>query len=132
MANLNKIIFLLLAMLLCNLTVTAHDFEVDGIYYLKNGSEATVTFKGTNCDSYFNEYSENVIIPSTVYYNGFTYSVTSIGYDAFRGCGVTSVAMPNSITSIGSAAFYGIKGLTNINIPNSVTSIGSAAFDGCI
>lgn len=88
----------LLALSLFSSSSFAHDFEVDGIYYLKNGSEATVTFKGTNCDSYFNEYSENVIIPSTVYYNGFTYSVTSIGYDAFRGCGVTSVAI--TITEI--------------------------------
>ena len=132
MANLNKIIFLLLAMLLCNLTVTAHDFEVDGIYYLKNGSEATVTFKGTNCNSYFNEYSENVIIPSTVYYNGFTYSVTSIGYDAFEGCTeLTSVTIPNSVTSICGHAFFGCRGLTSVTIGNSVTAIGNAVFEGC-
>ncbi|MBO7271987.1 MAG: leucine-rich repeat domain-containing protein, partial [Bacteroidaceae bacterium] len=61
-----------------------------------------------------------------------TYSVTSIGDNAFRGCsGLTSVVIPNSVTSIGVRAFSGCSGLTSIEIPNSVTSIESFAFDGC-
>ncbi|MGM9817240.1 MAG: leucine-rich repeat domain-containing protein, partial [Lepagella sp.] len=47
------------------------------------------------------------------------------------GCtGLTSVAIPNSVTSIGDCAFYGCTGLTSVAIPNSVTSIGSVAFYG--
>ena len=44
---------------------------------------------------------------------------------------ITSVTIPNTVTSIGEAAFQGCSGLTSINIPNSVTSIGDGAFKGC-
>ena len=73
-----------------------------------------------------------VIIPETVTYDGTTYSVTSIGYSAFRDCkSLTSITIPNSVTSIGHSAFWGCSGLKSITIPNSVTSIGEAAFAGC-
>ena len=44
---------------------------------------------------------------------------------------MTSLIIPNSVTSIGSSAFAGCSGLTSLTIPNSVTSIGAAAFEGC-
>ena len=59
-------------------------------------------------------------------------SVTSIGSDAFSGCkGLTSIVIPDRVTSIGSDALSGCKGLTSIVIPDSVTSIGSDAFSWC-
>ena len=59
-------------------------------------------------------------------------SVTSIGNCAFDGCsGLTSVTIPNSVTSIGDWAFDGCSGLTSITIPDGVISIGKSAFDGC-
>ena len=54
-----------------------------------------------------------------------------IADNAFSGCsGLTSVTIPNSVTSIGAYAFYGCRGLTSVTIPNSVTNIGYGAFDG--
>ena len=44
---------------------------------------------------------------------------------------VTELAIPNSVTSIGSYAFYGCTGLISVTTPNSVTSIESYAFYGC-
>lgn len=44
---------------------------------------------------------------------------------------MTSVTIPDSITSIDDSAFIGCNSLTNISIPNSVIHIGNNAFDGC-
>ena len=126
---------LLTALLLMVATVAmAHDFEVGGIYYsILYGEEKTVevTCRGNFSNSYSNEYTGSVDIPSMVTYNDLTYSVTSIGYGAFEGCsGLTSITIPNSVTSIGYSAFEGCSGLTSVTIPNSVTSIGYSAFKG--
>ena len=45
--------------------------------------------------------------------------------------GITSIKIPNSVTSIGEYVFSGCIGLTSIEIPNSVTRIGNRAFSGC-
>ena len=59
-------------------------------------------------------------------------SVTSIGNSAFAFCSnLTSVTIPNSVTSIGGYAFQRCSSLTSVTIPNSVTSIGDYAFSGC-
>ena len=110
-------------------------FEVDGIYYnITSSSSLTVavTYRGTSYSQYSNEYTGDVTIPESVSYGGKTYSVTSIGSYAFKGCsGLTSVTIGNSVTTIGKDAFSNCSGLTSITIPNSVTSIGYEAFYGC-
>lgn len=60
-------------------------------------------------------------------------SVTSIGPSAFSNCtSLKSVTIGNGVTSIESHAFSGCTSLTSITIPDSVTSIGDLAFYNCI
>ena len=113
-----KKIFTLFLVLVATTALWAHNFSVGGIYYnilTDKTNEVEVTFRGSDYNSYSNEYSGSVTIPSTVTYNGTTYSVTSIGESAFDGCtGLTSITIPNSVTSIGDYAFYDCSGLTSI------------------
>lgn len=127
----------LTALLLIAVASFAHDFEVDGIYYViisssSNSPTVSVSYKGTSYNSYSNEYTGSVTIPETVTYSGVTYSVTSIDSYAFYKCsGLTSVNIPESLTNIGGQAFRGCSGLTSVTIPESVTSIGEMAFYDC-
>ena len=58
--------------------------------------------------------------------------VTKIDYAAFYGCGnLVCVTIPNSVTTIDYAAFMGCSSLTNVTIPNSVTEIGNDVFSDC-
>ena len=60
------------------------------------------------------------------------YKVISICNKAFQACSkLTSITIPNSVTSIGQYAFKNCGSLTSITIPNSVTSIGYGAFSTC-
>lgn len=71
-------------------------------------------------------------IPGSIKYNGLEYSVTSISANAFKDNSfLAKVVLPNTITTIGSSAFYGCKNLTSISMPN-VETIGSSAFYGCV
>ncbi len=131
-----KQLLITVAVLLCSATASAHDFEVDGIYYnilTEEDKAVEVTYRGDYADAHSNEYSNIVTLSENVTYNGISYSVTKIRSSAFENCtSLTSITIPNSVTTIGSYAFYNCSSLANVTIGNSVTNIGSYAFRECI
>ena len=78
-----------------------------------------------------------IVCNDSFYYGSLTSihipdSVTSIGKSAFSFCrSLTSIHIPDSVTSIGERAFWGCESLTSIHIPDSVTSIEEKAFSSC-
>ena len=105
--------------------------EHNGINYtvltVPSGGEYGTVEVGRNLDA-----SGNITIPATITDGKNTYSVTSIGNNAFYCCtDLTSVAIPDSVISIDSYAFASCHSLTSVTIPDSVTSIGNSAFDSC-
>ena len=122
-----RISFLIFVALL-SLIALAYEAKINGIYYNFSESEAEVTSSNNNTT----EYTGVVVIPESVTYHNKTYSVTSIGINAFaKSSNLISVTIPESVTKIGGSAFLGCSSLTSITIPESVTSIGHWAFQGC-
>lgn len=115
-------------------TSAAYDFAAkneDGttIYYNITGSEAQVTFDRQFAPT--ESYVSSVTVPKTVNHEGVTYTVTSIGRNAFFSSAVENIILPESITSIGDFAFAGSSLLKSIKLPAGVADIGINVFDGC-
>ena len=127
-----KKLFLLFVAFVATTSLWAYDLVVDGIYYnYLEDNNVEVTYRGIYSSTY-DEYAGEVTIPSTVTNNGTTYSVTSIGGEAFGHCSkLTAITIPNSVKSIGDRAFSWCSNLLDITIPNSVTTVGGGMFYGC-
>ena len=121
-------LLLLASAIATSLSAAAYDFESAGIYYNITGNN---TVEVTYSDRDNNTYSGSVSIPETVTNNGTEYSVTKIGEYAFQGSAVTSVSMPECITSIDYNAFSGCQNLESVTLPESLTTLGSYAFKAC-
>ena len=102
------------------------EIENNQIWYTSYGGEVSIRPEAFNA-----------AIVSNIYYGDygvitFDKELKTIGYYAFYACtSLTSVIIPDSVTSIGEAAFYNCTSLTSVTIPDSVTEIGDCAFQNC-
>ena len=104
-------------------TAQYHNVNIDGINYNLSEEEAEV-IKSKD------RYSGDVVIPETVSYNGKTYPVTNIDYNAFSICdSLNSITIPNNIKSICLGAFSGCNALTAVHI-KSLEAWCTILFDG--
>ena len=117
-----KKLMMILCTILCANILAAQTFTSGGLKYsVIYGSHSVQVTRQNSSD-----ISGSVVIPSTVTYDGTTYSVTSIGWSAFYGCSsLTSVTIPTGVTSIESGAFSGCGGLTSINVASGNTHYSS-------
>ncbi|MBE6969251.1 MAG: hypothetical protein E7442_03895 [Ruminococcaceae bacterium] len=116
---------LLLASVLPMPVQAADSFTVDGLSYSVNdGMSVTLTGADESC-------SGELTVPETVTNGETTYTVTKVGADAFyQNTRITGVALPESVTSIGEAAFAE-SGLTGFAFPTGVTEVPDMCFSGC-
>ncbi|UKK54284.1 leucine-rich repeat protein [Prevotella sp. E2-28] len=112
-------LYLILVLCMIWTNVALADETIDGITYTLNTSTSTATVTNTP--------SGSVAIPATVTYNNRKYNVTAIkGVNS----GVTSIEIPEGVTSIG-IAFKEKESLTSIIVPSTVQQLEKNAFFGC-
>jgi hypothetical protein len=107
-----------------------YDFHVDGIFYKRTGGGTVAVAP----HGYMIGYHGDIVIPSTVTYEGVTYMVTSIKNYAFNngyGDDITSVEIGAYVTTIGNGAFGYNSNLTSVTLGDYVISVGDEAFKEC-
>ena len=117
---------IILLLLFFSFNASAYDFKVDNIYYNVLSLEKMIV----ETTGMLNNYSGDVVIPETVEYKGRTFKVVAIGDATFNRCAdLNSVTIPSSITII-KDAFEGCS-LEEIIMPNSVEEIAPGLFMDC-
>lgn len=96
------------------------DFVVNDVAY-------KIITGSTNCQVWHlssGTYTGDIVIPSTVSNGGTTYTVTTIGEAAFEESGITSITIPETVTTIDEDAFRKCDKLTTFTVGKNITTLG--------
>lgn len=131
MKNIRLLSLALLSMLTALPAISHTTFRLDDVEYtlcdeVNGAAFAMVT--GNSLTS-----AAALVIPETVDFDGISYPVVKVAGWAFSEHGefLTSIELPNTVTSIGYRAFYGCGSLESVGLPDGITHIGGFAFSGC-
>ena len=106
-------------------SAASNTITVNGIRYNVNNSNNTAVVTTTTI-------AGDVTIPSTFIYGKYTYTVVSIGYEAFQNnTELISINIPNTVESIGQYAFMSCKSLVKVKLPDNLTEIDNGTFMYC-
>ena len=93
-----------------------------------NNHYVEVTYPGYNGWDSYTLPTGNLSIPASVSNGSISYTVKTIGNNAFAGCsGITQLTIPSSVVSIGNSAFH-MNSFESLTLPSSVKKIGQLAF----
>lgn len=123
-----KFLHILLALALA-LQAAAQEFESGSIAYVVT-APGQVAVTQRLLPGGVNDYSDVLIVPPTVFFDGETYSVTAVDQYAFAASGVTEVVLPNSISSLGESAFADADRLSSVTLPLALRHIPRYCFAG--
>ena len=131
-------IVLIIAALLCGMSASAYDFEVDGYRYnILSVADLTVEVVGTPIGRIETNKvlgintTEEITLPSNVQYSNKSFRVIKIGKSALENADVKSVIVPEGIETIGERVFYLCENLESITIPSTLSSVEGMAFGNC-
>ena len=121
------IVLFVLALLPLMVSAFTGEAEIDGINYFVNTDEQTAEIRPKS-----DGYSGDVVIPPTIEYEGVTCDVILIADFTFNNCtDLTSITIPNSVTSIGNCVLRYCSNLTSIVMGNGIKDIKRGAFSFC-
>ncbi|MCM1518802.1 MAG: leucine-rich repeat domain-containing protein [Pseudoflavonifractor sp.] len=137
MRNLIKTAFFCIAVTLCVFPCSGYDFCKDGVYYRiidiadKDNPSCAVT-PGNDVDGNWGIYEGNIVIPTTVDYNGRSISVVGIDEMAFMNSrNLVSVTVEAPVEVIPAYAFCNDESLERVTIPATVKALDGRCFQDC-
>ena len=124
---------MLLAVMLLAGVGSSFAFEYGGLTYRVVDNDAKtvkVSYQGSS-EMDMNPYTQSsIVIPSTVAFNGNTYTVVEIGESAFRNASLSSITIPSTVKTIGDEAFAKCRTITSIDLSN-IEAFGTYIFSNC-
>ena len=139
-------LFCFILLSITSVSLSAYDFEVDGLYYNIIDNELWdmdyPTVEVTNCglikkdDKPYLQYDEyemdTIIVPNTVYHDGIEYHVIGLGnMSIYHARNLRSLKLPDGLLYIDDGALSECRRLSSLDIPESVIIIGKEAFEFC-